>query len=87
MDSRYIRPDDRDWCYQSLIQECAEVTKAVTKVQMFGLAPTRDIDGQSYDNREALLSELHDLDAAIERVRRWVDAEYPRAHTRPPWRR
>lgn len=67
MDPRYLpKPDDRDGWYRQVISECAEVTHAITKIQQFGLAITTDADGRAYSNHQKLISELHDLQGAMD---------------------
>lgn len=53
-----------------LIQECAEVIKATTKLQQYGPTAVDFLTGIEYDNTNKLISELTDLNHAIASVQR-----------------
>jgi len=52
-----------------LIQEAAEVQKAVTKLMIFGATATDPGTNKSYDNVKDLIDEMDDLTHAIGLVR------------------
>ena len=67
MQQKYL-PKTFDGKLIHLIEECSEVTKCVTKIQRFGINnshPRRLIS-----NREALLNEMKDLVAAMNKVKK-----------------
>ena len=52
-----------------LIEECAEVQKAATKILRFGVEATDPKTGMHYDNAAALLDEMVDLTRALAAIK------------------
>ena len=63
MDERLL-PTTREGKLDRLIEECAEVIKAVTKGRRFGWWPPHSFDGVEYDNITHLEEELKDPEHA-----------------------
>lgn len=62
-------PKDLDGNLTHLMEECAEVIKEVCKIQRFGLDNRNPDDPGAPTNREALLSEMADLERRMSAVR------------------
>jgi hypothetical protein len=63
-----LLPTDYDGCLIRVIQECSEVIKAITKLQLYGPNPTDHATGISYDNRRDILDECNDLEHAMQAI-------------------
>ena len=74
MGSRYIKPGF-DFALACLVEECGEVLAAAGKTQRWGRDSVNpELSPQDQEtNRDWLLRELIDLEAAIERVRERID--------------
>ncbi len=57
---------------QRLVEECAEVTQVIMKIERFGFNPTRESTGVTYDNAADLRAELVDLRHAISQVEEFL---------------
>ena len=70
MNSKYTpAPKDRLGWLDQVTEEAAEVIKAIPKFKRFGPKATDPHTGKMYDNRDDLLTELEDLEAATEHLR------------------
>jgi hypothetical protein len=67
MQKEYL-PDTFDGKLIHLIEECAEVTKCVTKIQRFGINNSHP--RRLLTNREVLINEMKDLVASMNRVKK-----------------
>lgn len=67
MDNNY-RPHTVEGCLKHVAEECAELAKAALKAERFGLAPTQDVHGVTYDNRADVKQEIADVRMAIMRL-------------------
>lgn len=57
---------------QRLVEECAEITKVIMKIERFGWTPTRALTQITYDNGADLKAELVDLKHAIAQVEEFL---------------
>ena len=64
-----LLPETYDLALVRVIQEGSEVTKAITKIQQYGLTATDPVTGISYDNLKDMLEEFNDLEHAMNTIR------------------
>src|SRR5712671_5052010 len=65
-------------CLSHVVEECGEVLKAIGKLDRFGEKATDPKTGIKYDNIADLLTEINDLENAMNRVKQRYQMKIPK---------